>query len=152
MTRLEAIAILDGFKYNPLLNNQHYEALDMAISALSENRGEPTYYPPCIDCNKKMDEIRRTYDKLKELPSVENKGEWIPVTERLPKIADVYRVTRYYPNNVMNPNYLVDACCFDGSNTWYDDNRINHERAYVDNVIAWQENPEPYKGESEEYE
>ena len=27
---------------------------------------EPTYYPPCIDCNKKMDEIRRAYDKLKE--------------------------------------------------------------------------------------
>jgi hypothetical protein len=27
---------------------------------------EPTYYPPCIDCNKKMDEIRCAYDKLKE--------------------------------------------------------------------------------------
>jgi len=27
---------------------------------------EPSYYPPCIDCNKKMDEIRRAYDKLKE--------------------------------------------------------------------------------------
>ena len=40
MTRLEAIAILDGFKYNPLLNDQHYEALDMAVSALSENNGE----------------------------------------------------------------------------------------------------------------
>ena len=75
------------------------------------------------------------------------KGEWIPASERLPKIADVYRVTRYYPNNVMNPNYLVDACFFDGSDTWYNDNRINHERAYVDNVIAWQENPEPYKAD-----
>ena len=71
--------------------------------------------------------------------------KWIPISERLPKIADVYRVTRYYPNNVMNPNYLVDACFFDGSNTWYNDNRINHERAYADNVIAWQENPEPYE-------
>ena len=109
MTREEAIAILDGFKHNPLFNEQHFEALDMAISAL--------------------------------------KGEWIPVSERLPKIADVYRVTRYYPNNVMNPNYLVDACFFDGSDTWYNDNRINHERAYVNNVIAWQENPEPYKAE-----
>ena len=79
--------------------------------------------------------------------SSKNKGEWIPVSERLPKIADVYRVTRYYPNNVMNPKYLVDACAFDGSDTWYNDNRINHERAYADNVIAWQENPEPYKAE-----
>jgi len=84
---------------------------------------------------------------VKQMPSTENKGEWIPVSERLPKIADVYRVTRYYPNNVMNPRYLVDACAFDGSNTWYNDNRINHERAYADNVIAWQENPEPYKPE-----
>lgn len=151
MTREEAIRTLKGEAWICCAEKWN-EALDMAVSALSENKGEPTYYPPCIDCNKKMDEIRRTYDKLKELPSVENKGEWIPVTERLPKIADVYRVTRYYPNNVMNPNYIVDACCFDGSNTWYDDNRINHERAYVDNVIAWQENPEPYKGESEECE
>ena len=78
--------------------------------------------------------------------------KWIPISERLPKIADVYRVTRYYPNNVMNPNYLVDACFFDGSNTWYNDNRINHERAHADNVIAWQENPEPYKVEPQESE
>lgn len=76
---------------------------------------------------------------------LENNATWIPIIERLPKIAGVYRVTRYYPKNVMNPVYLVDACCFDGSNTWYNDNRINHERAYVNNVIAWQENPEPYK-------
>ena len=98
------------------------------------------------------------HDEVMSLPvyripdPAENKGEWIPVSERLPKTADVYRVTRYYPNNVMNPKYLVDACAFDGSDTWYDDNRINHERAYVNNVIAWQENPEPYKAESEETE
>lgn len=78
---------------------------------------------------------------------MENKGEWIPVSERLPKIASVYRVTRYYPNSVMHPRYLVDACFFDGSNTWYNDNRINHERPYAKNVIAWQENPEPYKAD-----
>lgn len=40
MTREEAIVILDGFKHNPLFNEQHFEALDMAISALSENKGE----------------------------------------------------------------------------------------------------------------
>ncbi len=80
---------------------------------------------------------------------LEQEPRWIPVSDRLPTIADVYRVTRYYPNNVMNPEYLVDACFFDGSDTWYNDNRINHERGYVDNIIAWQENPEPYKAESE---
>ena len=86
------------------------------------------------------------------LSSSEKSNKWIQCSERLPKIADVYRVTRYYPNNVMNPNYLVDACFFDGSNTWYNDNRINHERAYADNVIAWQENPEPYKVDPQESE
>lgn len=86
---------------------------------------------------------------IKALNSLGDLNKWIPVSERLPKIADVYRVTRYYPNNVMNPEYLVDACFFDGSDTWYNDNRINHERAYVNNVLAWQENPEPYKAESE---
>ena len=40
MTREESIAILDGFKHNPLFNQQHFEALDMAISALSEIKGE----------------------------------------------------------------------------------------------------------------
>ena len=95
----------------------------------------------------------KMYDIIRDgMPLNENKGGWIPITERLPKIADVYRVTRYYSNNIMNPKYIVDACAFDGSDTWYDDNRINHERAYVNNVIAWQENPEPYKVESEENE
>ena len=91
------------------------------------------------------DLVQQKIDKLKQQES-----RWIPVDERLPNIAGIYMVTRYYPNNVMNPNYLVDACCFDGSNTWYDDNRINHERGYVDNVIAWQENPEPYEVKPQE--
>lgn len=103
---------------------------------------------------KKFDFILQARAEIKKLPPVNptKTGHWIPVSERLPKIADVYRVTRYYPNNVMNPNYLVDACFFDGSNTWYNDNRINHERDYANNVIAWQENPEPYKVEPQESE
>lgn len=38
MTKVEAIAILDGFKYNPLLNDEHFEALEMAVKALSEDK------------------------------------------------------------------------------------------------------------------
>ena len=136
MKRERAIEIL---KELWLLESEHIDsfedeenkAFDMAISALSDY--------------DKMQEI--SLDLAFENDELINKSRWIPVSERLPRIADVYRVTRYYPNNVMNPIYLVDACCFDGFNTWYDDNRINHERAYVDNVIAWQENPEPYKPE-----
>lgn len=93
------------------------------------------------------------YNGIDELPPITpQEPRWIPVSERLPKIADVYRVTRYYKNNVIDSSYHVDACFFDGSNTWYNDNRINHERAYANNVIAWQENPEPYKVEPQESE
>ena len=95
-------------------------------------------YDHCQHC----DETEKALEVLKE-----NKGEWIPVSERLPKIADVYRVTRYYSNN----RYIVDACFFDGSSTWHNDNRINHKRGYVDNVIAWQENPEPYEEETKDW-
>ena len=92
-----------------------------------------------------------TYGEHKLVLDLLEQTRWIPISE-LPKTCGVYRVTRYYPNNVMNPNYLVDACFFDGYDTWYDDNRINHERAYANNVIAWQENPKPYKVELQESE
>lgn len=37
-----------------------------SVNELETLEQEPTYYPPCQDCNKKMDEIRRIYDKIKE--------------------------------------------------------------------------------------
>ena len=55
MTRLEAIAILDGFKYNPLLNDEHFEALDMAVSVLSENCGEWIPKERTTDCSVDID-------------------------------------------------------------------------------------------------
>lgn len=80
MTRLEAIAILDGFKYNPLLNEQHFEALDMAISALSEQKSlkekmEKLYLEESLkeDLENLMNENERLRNALSE-----NKGEWIP--------------------------------------------------------------------------
>ena len=139
MKRERAIEILEELW---LLESEHIDsfedeenkAFDMAISALSDY--------------DKMQKI--SLDLAFENDELINKSRWIPVSERLPKIASVYRVTRYYPNSVMHPRYLVDACFFDGSNTWYNDNRINHERPYAKNVIAWQENPEPYKPEKPE--
>ena len=98
MTREEAVIILDGFKNNPLFNEQHFEALDMAISALSEikrnwipiserlpsaeNDGdlisrqavenitweEPSYSDP-------LNVLTEVREKVRALPSVENKGE-----------------------------------------------------------------------------
>lgn len=28
---------------------------------------KPKYFPPCEDCNKKMEEIRQAYDKMKAM-------------------------------------------------------------------------------------
>lgn len=38
---------------------------------------QPKYFPPCEDCNKKMEEIRRAYDKMKamERPQGETNAE-----------------------------------------------------------------------------
>ena len=54
MKREEAIVILDGFKHNPLFNEQHFEALDMAISALFENKAEW------------LDDVKSEIDKAQE--------------------------------------------------------------------------------------
>lgn len=106
-----------------------------------------SFYESQEDSNECYHEIRKVIERL---PSVTPKQSWIPVSERLPNFAGTYLVTRYFPNNVMNPKYLVDACFFDGSDTWHNDNRINHERKYLTNIVAWLEEPEPYKAESEE--
>ena len=39
----------------------------------------PKYFPPCEDCNKKMEEIRQAYDKMKSMERP--KGEWIDHSE-----------------------------------------------------------------------
>ena len=44
MTREEAVIILDGFKNNPLFNDTHAQAFDMAISALEKNESAKEWY------------------------------------------------------------------------------------------------------------
>lgn len=85
-----------------------------------------------------------TQARVKTLPSVTPKPRWIPVSERLPKSHGVYNVTR-----LIDEAYITDSCFYDGQGTWYDDTRINHDRKYLDDVIAWIPLPEPWEGESE---
>jgi len=47
----------------------HYDGIYRAIDEIKELpsvQPTPVYFPPCVDCHKKMDEIRRVYDKLME--------------------------------------------------------------------------------------
>lgn len=67
---------------------------------------------------------------------------WIPVSERLPKVADCYDVTRQSGSDL-----IVSTCYFDGIN-WHNGNWINHERNYLTDVVAWMPRLEPYKAES----
>ena len=81
---------------------------------------------------------------------VVEQARWIPVSERLPESCGMYIITRkIYDCPDTAPIIMSDESWFDGQNTWHNDNRINHERGYLFDVIAWQPLPEPYKAESE---
>lgn len=69
---------------------------------------------------------------------------WVSCSERLPHTYGIYIVTRRISDGFECRN-ITDACYFDGLNTWYDDTRVNFERKYLTDVLAWIKLPEPYK-------
>lgn len=77
------------------------------------------------------------YESLKEYILNQPKvGEWIPVEERLPEIAGVYRVTCLYDDKV----YRVKDDLFYSDRNWgYDDHLLNRK------VIAWKPLERPYE-------
>lgn len=83
----------------------------------------------------------------------ESKTEWILVSDRLPKTCGMYIVTRkIYDCPDTAPIIMSDESWFDGQDTWHNDNRINHERGYLSDVIAWMPLPGPYKEEKVRYD
>ena len=67
-------------------------------------------------------------------------GRWVSVSEGLPNRNGVYNVTR-----IIEGTRITDACYFDGQNTWHRAMGVNHGRPYLNDIIAWQPLPEPYK-------
>ena len=65
---------------------------------------------------------------------------WIPVEERLPNQNGVYNVTR-----LIDDAFISDSAYFDGQDTWHNDNRVNHARPYLTDIVAWQPLPKQYK-------
>lgn len=86
-------------------------------------------------------------DDVEEILEKHVNDGWISVEERLPKTNGIYNVTRH-----IDGHFISDSAYFDGQNTWHSDNRVNHSRPYLTDVIAWHPNPEPYRpeGNSEE--
>lgn len=70
------------------------------------------------------------------------KDGWIPVECKLPKTNGIYNVARH-----IDGHFISDSSYFDGQNTWHSDNRVNHSRPYLTDVIAWRPLPEPYRPE-----
>lgn len=160
MTHDEMIDALKGLVFGTFdrTTAKEREALDMAISALSENKGDLISRQAVLDELKKLDwqdlYLPSHFEQiLDDVPSVENKGEWIPVSERLPllsggyKVSDDVLITNGYE---IDMGYRVER---KGKAFWHyygSDNEvfINGED---DDVIAWQPLPEPYyKAESED--
>ena len=56
-----------------LYDKNRNESIEDMVKAIPST--EPIYYPPCEDCHKKMNKIRKAYDKIQ---SAEPKtGHWI---------------------------------------------------------------------------
>lgn len=84
-------------------------------------------------------------DIIGECDSVENKGEWIPVTERLPEESGRYLtyIVNEYDEElqyIMTADYIARPTPIEGLSPWYVD-----DECASDNVVAWQPLPEPYK-------
>ena len=82
-------------------------------------------------------------DTVNEQPNV---MEWISCSERLPNTNGVYSVTRKIVDGE-HEFYISDSAYFDGQDTWHADNRVNHGREYLKDVIAWMPLQKPYKGD-----
>lgn len=83
------------------------------------------------DASVMRNTLNYVIDLINEQPKV---GEWIPVEERLPEEAGVYRVTCLYDDKV----YRVKDDLFYSDRTWGYDNRNRK-------VIAWKPLEKPYR-------
>ena len=91
------------------------------------------------------------YQSIKQILSVQLRKQWTPVSEGLPESNGMYIVTRkIYDCPDTEPIIMSDECYFDGQNTWHNDNRINHSRGYLSDVIAWMPLPKPYESQESE--
>ena len=113
--------------------NDTAESFISAYEACGETiRSHMDEIPNCEGCSR-----RKWYQKGFEDGKKDN--DWIPVEERLPNQNGVYNVTR-----LIDDAFISDSVYFDGQDTWHNDNRVNHTRPYLTDIVAWQPLPNSY--------
>lgn len=84
---------------------------------------------------------------VKAIPSAENKGEWIPCSERLPKERQAVLCWAESTADMLDAEFIGMLDRGD----WFlqsDANHLSFPHQY--NVVAWMPLPEPYIAEGEE--
>lgn len=122
------------------------EGFDIAISALSEGKRDLISRQAVLDELEKWD-WQELYlpihfkQILDDVPSVENKGEWIPIKEREPEVHKYVMFTTKTTRREIGYKAKEEPYYF----------LFGDSGAYVksDYILAWMELPEPYKAESE---
>ena len=160
--RLLIKTVIDKVKAFPEEENVHADTGNRYIDNVNmlmkrqEAKGLATYGQLLQD-NKEMSVIDRIeyleeelvdalmyMEHLKEsVKDINVPSKWIPCSERLPGTNGVYCITRKIADGEYRW-YISDSAYFDGQNTWRADNRVNHGREYLKDVVAWMPLPEPY--------
>ena len=137
------------------LSQYLYEDVRQAVEAIDEFIGElpPVTPQPKTDKENIHREREQAYMQGYEdaCKKYRQEPKWIPVSERMPESCGMYIVTRkIYDCPDTAPIIMSDESWFDGQNTWHNDNRINHERGYLSDVIAWMPLPAPFDTQESE--
>ena len=138
MTKEEASNQLNDMKTELAehLLKKDIEALDMAISALSENKGDLISRQAVLELVANYDlSMGQVVKGIHVLPAVENKGKWIPIEERKPKHRQKVFVTYETEDGLKVDKTEYHEC---------------HGFAISPYVTAWREDIKPYKAESED--
>lgn len=138
--------VVEQTRWIPMTNKRAIEMLKNELACVGNpdcNREE------CRNCQLVMPEHEITealHMAIEAMEREQKTGHWIPVSERFPESCGMYIVTRkIYDCPDTAPFMMSDESWFDGQNTWHNDNRINHKRGYLTDVIAWMPLPKPYE-------
>lgn len=106
---------------------------------------EPIYYPPCEDCHKKMNEIRKAYDKIQSAEPI-----WIPVSERLPQEREWY--LSVFMEKDTGFQLIPRVADYIGNGKWriIDEDGLVQEYRDILECIAWMPLPKPFEPQESE--